>query len=219
MIATDADALKWYWSAKEEQLGRFGETVWSNILKASDVFCIPLAQIENGGAPKMESGSGGVVLPDFDVASADGAWSLFLDSKCKSGPVLWRKTGQLRHGIDLRNYLAYKRVSETFRKRAGICIVELFKECEKDLERRGAQPTWSGRLLVEALTNIGEPILDDPNAIVIDRKAYWPAKAFCDLDTLGPLELMNVARNIGVKSYRMEFEQIFAKQRQRALFA
>lgn len=205
-IPTEDDVIRKLKVADENALGAIGEQVWSNLFRASGISYIPLAKIDNGGAPRIEDKGNGVVLPDFDCATP--GWTVFVDSKCKSGPVLWRQTNQLRHGIDGRNYRAYKRASEIFQKQCGVAILELFESCE-------TKHPWSGRLWIETLNGLGEPIPGTSNQ---SHMVYWPQKMFRNIDTLSPVELWKVHRGIEVDSYLEQLSLVFGRKSQKELF-
>jgi hypothetical protein len=194
-------------AAKPNQLGRLGESVWAQILAASGVHYIPLAQIDNGGAPMAIGDKSSVVLPDFDCASTDGNWRAFVEIKCKEQPVLFRMRNQLRHGIDKSKWNAYRSASDLWQKECAVALLELF-----GVEKR----EWSGRLLVERLNNLGTPFDGFSNQ---EHMVYWPRKAFCDLDTLTFQEVMEIdSRSLKPPSYRAELLQIFRPFEQRELF-
>jgi len=177
------------------ELGRFGEALWSAVFSASGVRYVPLCRIENGGAPMLE-GNGRIVLPDFDAYGK--GWTAFIDSKAKTNVVRFNLAKELRHGIDRRNWEEYLRCGVVARKKTGIAIVEVFGETKSE---------WSGALLIESLRNLNPPIAGFSNQ---EHMVYWPRKRFVELDTLNPLELFEVAKNVRpAPSYREELRQIF----------
>lgn len=165
---------------------------------------IPLKDISNGGAPVILSGGVSTVLPDMDTSL--GGVAMFIDSKCKSQSVVWRKTGQVRHGIDRRNYQAYLKAAEIFKKRCGIAVVELFQQCGV---------LWSGSLLIERLDDLGAPFEGDSNQ---SHMVYWPRKSFRDIDSVSPLGLWQIARGIKKPDYRTFLDLVFCPVKQVHLF-
>lgn len=198
---TDTDVLKALRTAGDNRLGEFGETVWANIFRASGVNYIPLSKLDVGGAPRIQGN--GKVLPDFDIAGDD--WTAYVDSKCKSQCVLFRQKNQLRHGIDRRNFEAYRAAGLTFRKECALAILELW-----DHEAR-----WSGEIMIETLRELGEPYqgISDQRHMV-----YWPKKAFRNLHAFTPGELWAVYKGRTVETFGEELRLVFCRQKQTALF-
>ena len=184
--------------------GNFGEKVIANILLASGVRYIPLAKLDNGGAPMIEAKEGKIVLPDFDCAGED--WIAFIEAKFKTQVVRWRMQNQLRHGIDRKNYRAYVQASELFQKRCMVVLIECYDE---DGQK------WTGRLLAETLRDLGPPVDGMSNQ---SHMVYWKAKAFRDLDYFIPSELEAIHRGQTVPSYRHEFWEMMHKRKQLGLF-
>ena len=187
----------WFRTASSEQLGEFGESFWKSVFQSSGMRYVSLCNIAEGGAP-LARGDDKIVLPDFDTYGDD--WTALIDSKVKSGPILWRKSGELRHGINKSSYQNYQRFGVLSVKRAGLAIVELFKDCDTKIR-------WSGSLLVESFINI-EPPIDGFNEK--PAKVYWPRKRLSDLDTLTAEELFLVVERKKEASYRAELCQIFS---------
>lgn len=206
MTAEETEFVGKLRTATEDKLGTFAETVWENIFKASGVRFIPLAKLNVGGAPKVMASGGGPVLPDFDCAGEE--WAAYIDSKCKSGPIMFRKKKQWRHGIDRKNWLAYKQTAAIFNKSAGLGIIELFTDAE-------TKSDWSGQLLVQRLTELGTPIEGESNQ---RHMVYWPTKFFCTLDSLTPLELRAAYRGQPSTGYSASLTRVFAPMKQGEFF-
>jgi hypothetical protein len=153
------------------QLGLLGEAISANVFKSCGAYVIPLKDITNGSAPMMATHGQRIVLPDFDVA-LEGE-TFYVDSKCKTSPVLYRLKRQFRHGIDLKNYVAYRQAGDTYRKRVGLLLLELYTD-ESHTE-------WSGSLLAGRLDKLGEPIA---GASSQRHMVYWPRSAFHQLGSL-----------------------------------
>lgn len=196
---TEREAVERLRRMPSEERGRFGEAFWKKVFVASGLRYISLADIREGGAP-LARGKDSIVLPDFDV-SGEGECA-YIDSKVKGGPVLWRKTGEWRHGIDAKNYRQYQEMGWTNRKLAGLAIIELFSD-----ERM--QDEWSGRLLIESFLNLSKPIAGTSNQ---HHMVYWPAKRFSDIDSLGADELFAVCGGRMNRAYKTELLQVFMQR-------
>jgi hypothetical protein len=194
---TEHEAQQRFQRHGKEWLGNFGEKLWARIFASSGIRYIPLHKIENGGAPMLEGGSNREILPDFEC-SADGV-SVYMDSKVKTQSIIYRKMSQERHGINKRCWNGYQRTANASGKMCGLGIVELFRD--------GPSVTWSGSLLVETLTNLGEPI---PGINGDRHKVYWPRKLFCDLDSFTACELVAIWRGEKQASYPTELMRIFS---------
>lgn len=170
-------------AASVEALGEFGETIWKRVMRASGWHYISLAEIAEGGAPLAHGTSGEIILPDLD-AFCEGR-NAYVEAKAKSRSVFYRNKKQERHGINERNYLHYRRISEMQKKRCAIAIVELWRE---------ALPWnyWSGSLLIETLTSLGDAQPGEyPET---PRKVYWQRKNFRHLDSFEPMDLFRLYR-------------------------
>ena len=188
----------------EHYLGKFGEAVWKTVFRSSGIGYVPLCNIEAGGAPMMYGMNGNVVLPDFAINGDQ--FRACLDSKCKTGPVLWRRERQLRHGIDRKNYLAYQKYGYIERKNVGLGIVEFFEEFHST--------DWSGRIWVESFKNLGEPI---PGEYDQKHMVYWPQKRFVNLDTFTAIELIDIANGKSCGSHIGVLTKIFSEPEKQAV--
>jgi len=191
---TEQDAQERIWNMGAERLGQFGEAIWARIFKASNVNYIPLHQMIGDGAP-MAQGQDKMILPDFDVAGEK--WCAYVDSKAKTRSILFRRMKQERHGIDRRNWQQYQLIASKYKKTCGLGIVEGFTEVRSQ---------WSGSLLLETLSNLGQPALgmNDQGHMV-----YWPRKLFVELDRWSALELLAIANGQLKVSYEHELTHIF----------
>ena len=162
----------------KEEKGKFGERICKAILVASGVHYIPLCDLENGGAPMAVGGEGKVVLPDFDVIG--GELSAYIDAKVKTQSIRYRKTGQVRHGINLRNYESYRRMGVLSKKQCGLFIIELLDDAMQ----------WSGSILSESFAGLGEPSkgFNEPTP-----KVYWPRNRFNSLGSYSASELVDIS--------------------------
>ena len=202
--AADHEAAKKFRSMAAEALGRFGEAVWKRVLLASGVRYIPLADIQDGGAPMAVGNGNKIILPDLDCAAQ--TWVAFVEAKAKTQSIEFRMKRQVRHGINESNYLQYKKAAEEYRKRCAVAIVELW---HADFQ------TWSGRLLFERIDNLGQPFQEYREK---PPKVYWQTKQFCDLDSFTPAELVAIANGGECPSYGHEFDLIFNRRIQGDLF-
>ena len=159
----------WRFKNEHEDLGMFGERLWSNIFRGCGLFYIPLKDLPpiNGKGPRLQGSD--AILPDFQVT---GQRQAFVDSKCKSGPVLFKKANEWRHGIDRKDYESYSAVSEIQRTKCALAICEVYDS--DDRERRN----WRGALLLQTLGNLGPPIRGFSNQ---DHMIYWPRDRFAEL--------------------------------------
>lgn len=207
MNNTDAEIL--IRSLNDVQRGRFGETIVANVLAASGVHYIPLAKINDRGAPLARSNDGSLILPDLDCAS--DKWTAFVEVKCKSHPILYRRTRKLRHGFDRPNFAHYMKASERFRKQCGVAIVELWNDEFNKL--------WSGTLLMESLNELPSPDYEIGQFVGSrEEKVYWDRKLFRDLDSYNPCELVAIAEGRLRPTFKVELETIFHRLKQTALF-
>jgi hypothetical protein len=167
--------------------GRLGESICKTMLASSGVFYIPLCDIENGSAPMAVGGCSKIVLPDFEVTGHN--WSAYLDAKVKTQSIRWRKTGELRHGINKSNYEQYEKMGVLGNKSCGLFIVELLDD----------DMAWSGAILAESFRGLGkaEPGFNEPTS-----KVYWPRSRFLSLGCYSPGELVDFAR--GAKAESMD---------------
>lgn len=193
-------------SRSSEWLGKFGEAIWKNVIHNSGWYYISLAKIAEGGAPLARGENGNLILPDYD-ACREGR-SILIEAKAKKQSIVYRIKRQVRHGINQENYQHYLEFSRQQGKRCCIGLVELYDE------RLDGSLVWSGSLLFETLSNLGDPRsehLEQP------RKVYWQRKQFVDLDSFSPRELLELASGRLKRSYSSELEQILFPMRQKSL--
>lgn len=194
---TEREAKERFRTMSHAQLGKFGEAFWKKAFVSSEMRYIPLCNIEDGGAP-LAKGANGFILPDFEIQGRGG--TAYVDSKVKSHPVLFRKTNQLRHGIDRKNWEAYKKAGIAGNKSCGLAIVELFRDEEnKD---------WSGQLLVESFSGLGFPTVGTSTQA---HMVYWSWKQFENLGLLFASELFAVVNGEMSVSFRSELESVFMR--------
>jgi hypothetical protein len=149
--------------------GRKSEDAVAFAFHARQVFTIPLANIANGGAPKMQGGpyQQAIILPDsqFFGEGVEG----FSEVKGKSEKTRHRKTGIEEHGWGLRLHLEYLR----FHRKTGKPFLIMVDEKE------------SGEILAASLTKLGDPrvFIPRPGAPIpkgVDRDGmvYFPRDRF-----------------------------------------
>lgn len=169
-----------YWRFKNQQidLGKFGESLWSRLVLSCGMFYVPLKDLPaiNGKGPRLQGSD--TILPDFDIS---GKRRAYLDSKCKSHPVLFAKAGELRHGIDGKDVESYSAISGVNRQKCLIGVIELFRVDEHE---------WSGSLLMESLGKLGDPIRGFSTQ---RHMVYWPRSRFIEVHQLPPDEMLRIA--------------------------
>lgn len=170
--------VRWMRETPGEQLGAFGERLWSAIATGAELHYIPLSKIDDRGAP-MQRGEKPLILPDMEVNSP--RFSVYIDSKAKRHPVYYRNAREWRHGIDRRNWNHYAAISEFNRKHCCLGIFEAF-QTEAKLD-------WSGALLLQSLTKLGSPIQGFSNQ---DHMVYWPRAKFTAVGTLTPIRAVEI---------------------------
>lgn len=165
-------------------MGRFGESICKHVMRASGLNYIPLCDIA-GGAP-MAVGAEKTILPDLDVFGGDV--QAYLDAKVKKQSVRWKKGGQVRHGINRRNYESYKTMGLLQRKQCGLFLVELLDDVGN----------WSGSLLSESFLGLGEPLSGFSSE---SHMVYWPRNRFALVGSYSPDDLSDIAN--GLKQVNM----------------
>src|SRR5579859_7467257 len=97
--------------SEEWQRGRAGELAVAEWLMRRECYVIPsydYAGEDGDKPPKLQSMWRGHPVPDLDV-SRDGI-RFWVEVKTKKEAVLWRKTNELRHGIERRLLEHYQTV-------------------------------------------------------------------------------------------------------------
>ncbi len=204
---TDAEAESLFKRLGDARLGGFGENIWNRVMHDSGWHYIPLAKIQSGGAPMAQSKGDCVVLPDMDV-SHEGR-TAYVEVKAKTTSVFHRISRQERHGIDYRNYAQYVRVSEMFRKKCAIALVELWRE------DKPYASVWSGSLLIETLANLGPPTNE---MVGTQMMSLWKRKAFNDVASFTPRELFDLEAGRMRTSCRIELDHILFPFNQKKMF-
>ena len=162
-----------------DRKGKFGEAVCMNVLKSSGACYIPLCDMRGSSAPMATNCEAKVILPDFDLVIEGVA--AYLDAKVKTQSIRFRKTGQVRHGINAKNYEHYKKMGVIQKKECGLFIIELLDDCKN----------WSGSILVESFLGLGNPVtgFNEPTP-----KVYWPRERFCCLGSFTASQLIDIAK-------------------------
>lgn len=165
-----------------EELGRFGEKLWSLIFEKTNLNYIPLHEASRSGAPMMR-GQERVILPDYEVDSFSLP-AVFADSKAKRHPVYYRHAHEWRHGIDRRNYEHYQKISGLKRKHCALVIFEAFQDEQDGL--------YSGALLGQTLDKLSVPF--GQHGLAGNQMIYWPRFRFDEIGRLAPTEVADLFR-------------------------
>jgi hypothetical protein len=104
--------------------------------------------------------------------------AVYVAVRGKRHPVLWRKSGELRHGINVADWGRFARLREGDRGRAYVAVFEAFADEQSN--------RWSGAMLIQSLHKLGEPYKGfGPMA----DTAFWPRNRFCLLGSC-PTDLL-----------------------------
>jgi hypothetical protein len=158
--------MKTFRETSEFQRGRAGELVVAAWLKKRGCYVIPSYDYsgENGDkAPRLEGLWTGHPVPDLDVARNGNRF--WVEVKTKEEPVIWLKTGEQRHGIDLRLLEHYQTVQVIS---GSPCWLFIYEELS----------CW---LLGQLLDRLGEPSIGTING---KRVAFWNRALFRELDRI-----------------------------------
>lgn len=151
--------------SREYQRGRAGELIVARWLKERECYVIPSYDYsgkDGNKAPRLEGLWTGHPVPDLDVARSGHRF--WVEVKTKWEAALWRQTGELRHGIELRLLEHYQAVE----KISGCpCWLFIYEES-------------TGHLLAQTITKLGQP---HTGTALGKRMAYWPRVKFRHLHT------------------------------------
>jgi len=157
----------------EFQRGHAAELLVAGWMQGHDYYVIPsydYAGTDGDKAPRLSGKCAGYVVPDLDV-SKDGR-RFWAEIKAKASPVIWRMTGQKRHGIELRHLDHYRTVQAIT---GNPCWLLIYEED-------------TNLLIGETLDALGEPV-----SIGSDGRgkkiAFWPRGRFRRLALLDPIRL------------------------------
>lgn len=184
-------------SHDRERLGKLGEGVCKTIFRASGFTYIPLCDMDRKGAPVAESDSDKVILPDFDVADLRA----YIDAKAKWQSILYRRTGEPRHGINKRNYEHYASIGATAQKTCGLMVIELYED---------DGVTWSGSVLAESFRHLGNP---SHGFNETPPKVYWPRHKFSQIARFSEEDLLKVEKGVFRPNFGGQLQSIFARPR------
>lgn len=159
--------LKWR-ESDEFKRGHAAELAVADWLKRRDCYVIPsydYAGEDGDKAPKLQGLWKGYPVPDLDVSkNGDRFW---VEVKSKASAVLFRKTGDLRHGIELRlleHYITVQAIS------GSPCWLFIYEE----------DTSW---LLSQSLRTLGKPV--DVGSDGRGKKiAFWNRPQFRQLEQL-----------------------------------
>lgn len=150
----------------EFKRGRAGELIVADWLKKRECYVIPsynYSGSDGDKAPKLEGLWHGHPVPDLDVSRNGNRF--WVEVKTKEKAVLWRMTGELRHGIEFRLLEHYKTVQMIS---GSPCWLFVYEESTH----------W---LLAERLDVLGEPHTGTDRG---RKMAYWPRCRFRQLDRI-----------------------------------
>jgi len=154
--------------SEEFRRGRVAEQLVAGWLKRRDCFIIPSYDYagENGDKPPRLQGLWhGYPVPDLDVCKkGDRFW---VEVKSKKSAVEWQKTGELRHGVELRLLEHYRLVTTIS---GSPCWLFIYEE----------NTSW---LLSQALHVLGRPVStgNDRRGKTI---AFWNRTQFIELERI-----------------------------------
>lgn len=150
-----------YAGSPEWDLAERGEARVRRWLFAEGFAVVRLAAIEEGGAPMLRYTGGHAVLPDLlAFRNGLGRW---VEVKTKTAAVEWRKTGEVRHGIEEHLWPSYGRVQHltgievwiAVVEKAGDVIVARWADLDAVAEEHhggGARRVWFPRSAFRAVT-------------------------------------------------------------------
>lgn len=150
----------------EFKRGQAGELIVADWLKSRGCYVIPsydYAGSDGSKAPRLAGLWAGYPIPDLDVSRNGNRF--WVEVKTKEAPVLWRKTNELRHGIELRLLEHYQTVEVIS---GSSCYLFIFEELTR----------W---LLCQRLSELREPSIGTDRGT---RMAYWPRARFRELEQL-----------------------------------
>lgn len=185
-MMTESNIL-WRFRNRHEDLGPFGERLWSKIWGDCNFWYIALATLPalNGKGPRLQGSD--TILPDFEVVGGTERRRTYMDSKAKTGPVLYRNANEWRHGIDRKAFEHYEAISGINRQKCLLGIVELFTNEKEPWD-------WSGALLMQSLGRLGAPLKGFSTQ---GHMVYWPRREFQQVGQLGVSETWELANGRG----------------------
>lgn len=179
----------WRFRNGHEDLGKFGEELWSRIMSDCGLFYIPLHSLPalNGKGPRLQGND--TILPDFEITSNGKVRRCYMDSKCKTSPVRYEKANEIREGIDRKSWDAYETISGINRQKCALGFVELF---HPPVRRGESVSDWLGALLIQSLGVLGQPIFGFSDQ---SHMVYWPRNKFHVVAlTVPPQKLYEMAK-------------------------
>jgi hypothetical protein len=150
----------------EFQRGRAGEQVVAAWLKRRGCFVIPsydYSGADGDKAPRLQGLWEGYPVPDLDVARNGNRF--WVEVKTKEKAAVWRMTGELRHGIELRLLEHYRTVEVVSGCPCWLFVYEESTRC----------------LLAQLLAELGKPSQGTDRGT---KMAYWPRLRFRELDRI-----------------------------------
>jgi len=147
----------------EFQQGQSAERRIARMLQSKGFFVNPSYDYsgEDGNkAPRLEGKDHSFVVPDLD-ASRDGV-RLWVEVKSKSKPVVWGKTGEIRHGIELRHFWSYRQIEKITGSRVFLVVVE----------------ENSGEVLCASLSKLARAPISGKGTKWAEKMVFWPRDTF-----------------------------------------
>lgn len=142
--------------------GRRDEHAITFLLQKQQYFVTPLAEIENGAAPKaLGPFRTAIVLPDLQISK--GGWTGAVEVKGKGAATFTFVTQRQEHGIGLRLYKYYRQYQQT----TGIRLILMIREKS------------TNEIIARSLDGLGKPrIYLGRNMPRGEQMAFWPRKKF-----------------------------------------
>jgi hypothetical protein len=151
----------------EYKIGRVGEKLVMDKLKACGWYVVPTCDIDGGEtkAPALLGAEGFIVIPDLDTARrGDRRW---VEVKTKTEPAAFIKWGGRHvHGIALRHWDAYKKVQEITGAKVWLFVYERKRNniLSAPIDRLGLPGFYR--------TYCGENEMDRGGNIFFDRRVF-----------------------------------------------
>jgi hypothetical protein len=200
MTVCTNDWVLWRFRNEHDNLGDFGELLWSRIISSSGLYYVQLSTLPalNGKGPRLQGND--VILPDFEITGGTKRRRAYMDSKCKTRRVLFEKANELRHGFNATAIESYEWLGALNMQKCCLGVIEL-------LEEDGA--TWSGRVLIQTLARLGPSIRGFSNQ---SHMVYWPCWKFVELATLTPASIWSVAQGDEPFHEQQRLREFFGEQ-------
>jgi hypothetical protein len=142
--------------------GRRDEHAITFLLQKRQYLVTPLAEIENGSAPRALGPFGtAIVLPDLQVSKS--GWTGAVEVKGKGEATFTYVTQQYEHGVGLRLYKYYRQ----YQQATGIRVILMIREKS------------TNEIIARSLDGLGEPRIYLGESMPRgEQMAFWPRKKF-----------------------------------------